>query len=234
MGSKKTLTILLSLLLNVSVHAGEPILQLGWFSTTQGKSQHIDIESLIGDDFSVKKSSAQNFFVGLGYFFDGCDCSPVQLQYGINAFYLSPTKVKGRVTQENQFTNLSYHYSRTNYPIYLAARAFFCSTPCSSFVVDVGIGPNIIHTSDFREKSLDGGITIPDANLFSGKNVTVFSATAGLGWRINQVFGNCAVEIGYRFFYLGEGELKKGNNQVRNTLHTGNSYANALIFTISI
>lgn len=236
----KMLTIIVGFLVYInplSLHAdfcGEPVLQFGWYTTHQGKSQHIDIDGLIGDDFTVKKSCAQNFLVGLGYYFNCLECSQIRLQYGINAFYLAPTKINGNVTQENQFTNLSYHYTRTNYPIYLAAKALFSCTSCSNFVIDFGIGPNIIHTSGFKEKSLDGGITIPDAHLFAGKTVTAFSATAGIGWRIYNVLGNCSIEIGYRFFYLGEGELKKVNNQVRNTLHTGNSYANALIFTISI
>lgn len=213
---------------------GEPVLQLGWFKAKQGKSQHIDIEGLIGDDFSVKKSTAQNLLVGVGYYFDWLDTSQVSLQYGINAFYLAATKVKGNVTQEDLFTNLSYHYSRTNYPIYFAAKALVPCGMCYAITLDVGIGPNIITTHGFKEKSLDGGITIPDAHIFSGKTVAVFSATTGLGWRINHVLGNLSIEIDYRFFYLGQGKLKKVNSQVRNTLRTGNSYANALFFSFAI
>lgn len=211
---------------------GEPVLQLGWYTATQGKSQHIDIEGLIGDDFSVHKSSDQNLLVGIGYYFDGVDILNMSLKYGINAFYLAPTRVKGNVTQEDLFTNLSYHYSRTNYPIYLAAKALI-PCMCSDIVIDLGIGPNIVSTSGFKEKSLDGGITMPD-HIFSGKTTVAFTATAGLGWRINKIFEGCSFEIDYRFFYLGQGKLKRANSQVRNTLRTGTSYANALFFSISI
>ena len=213
---------------------GEGVLHLGWFTSKQGKSQHIAIEGLIGDDFRVSKSTDQNFLVGVGYYLKGYDTCQVNLRYGINAFYLAPTRVRGDVTQEDLFTNLSYHYSRTNYPIYFAAKALI---PCGSayaIVVDLGMGPNIMRTSHFKERSLDGGITLPDAHLFSGKSSVVFSATAGLGWRMNSFFENHSLEINYRFFYLGHGELKKGNDQVINTLRTGNSYANALFFTLSI
>lgn len=213
---------------------GEPILQLGWFTATQGKSEHIDIEGLIGDDFSVNKSLSQNFFIGVGYYLDGLNIDQIRIQYGINAFYLAPTKIRGKVTQEDLFTNLSYHYSRTNYPIYFAAKALIPCIMCHDIVIDLGIGPNIVNTRSFKEKSLDGGITIPDAHLFSGKNIVAFSATVGLGWRINNIFENHFFEMDYRFFYLGQGELKKVNNQVKNTLRTGNSYANALFFSISI
>lgn len=219
---------------------GEPVLQLGWFTTTQGKSQHIDIEGLIGDEFKVKKTTGQNFLVGAGYYFRGFDiaktdpCCGVNASflYGINAFYLLPTKVHGLVVQENLFTNLSYRYSRENYPIYLAAKALVNIFDCHDFTIDLGIGPNIIRTSGFKEKSLDG-ITLPD-HIFSGKTTVAFSATAGLGWRIHHLLETFSLEIDYRFFYLGQGKLKKANSQVKNTLRTGNSYGNALFLSISI
>lgn len=213
---------------------GEPILQLGWFSAKQGKSQHIDIDGLVGDDFSVKKSTDQNFLIGLGYYFDCLEICQTSLSCGINAFYLAPTTVKGKVTQEDLFTNLSYHYSITHYPIYFSAKALVHSCENADLVIDLGIGPNILSAGRFKERSLDGGITNPDPHLFSRKNVVTFSATAGLGWRFNNVFNTVSIEIDYRFFYLGNGELKKNNPQTRNTLYTGNSYANAFFLSISI
>jgi len=217
---------------------GEPVLQLGWFTTTQGKSQHVDIEGLIGDDFKVKKSRAQNFLVGAGYYFRGFDtecgsCCGIDasLLYGINAFYLLPTHVKGVVIQENLFTNLSYRYSRANCSIYAATKALIHFGSCQDLTIDLGIGPNIVRTSGFKEKSLDGGVTLPD-HIFAGKTTIVFSATAGAGWRVRHLFGNLSLEIDYRFFYLGQGKLKKVNSQVKNTLRTGHSYGNTLFLSI--
>lgn len=218
----------------IAGECGGPVFQLGWFTATQGKSQHVDIEGLIGDDFSVHKSSDQNVLVGAGYFFEGLEIAQTSLLYGINAFYLAPTQVKGDVTQEDLFTNLSYRYYRTNYPIYFAAKALVHWDQCNDVVIDLGIGPNIISTHGFKERSLDGGITIPDAHIFAGKTVVAFSATAGLGWRLNNLLGSVSLEIDYRFFYLGQGELKKNNSQLRNTLRTGNSYGNALFLSISL
>lgn len=230
-----------ALLANIHSHklladdcGGGPVLQVGWFAATQGRSQHVDIEGLIGDDFSVRKSTDQNFLVGLGYYFEGLEMPQANFLYGINAFYLAPTRVRGHVTQEDLFTNLSYHYSITNYPVYFAAKALIHSCANSDISFDLGIGPNFICTSGFKERSLDGGITIPDARIFSGKNRVSFSATAGLGWRFNDVLRNLSIEIDYRFFYLGQGELKRRSNQLRNTLRTGHSYANALFLSISI
>lgn len=209
------------------------VLQTGWFTSNQGKSQHIDIEGLVGDDFSISQSSDQNLIVGLGYYFKECNIAEAHLLYGINAFYLAPVQVKGKVTQENLFTNLSYHYSITNYPILFSAKASYPCTPCQDLVVDVGIGPNIMYMSRFKEHSLDNGITIPD-RIFSSKTAVTFTASTGLGWRINRVWKNFNLEIDYRFFYLGKSKLKKNNNQVKNPLHTGNCYANAIFFSISL
>ncbi len=211
-----------------------PVFQAGWFKATQGRTQHVDIEGLIGDRFCVKQRTDQNLLLGLGYFFNGLSACRTKILYGVQAFYLAPTEVRGNVTQEDLFTNLSYRYSRTNYPIFLAGRALVQCFEGQNLVFDAGLGPNIIYTSGFKEHSLDGGVTIPDAHLFSGKTVVDFSATAGLGWRVEKCFGCFSFEVNYRFFYLGKGELKKNNSQLRNTLRTGNSYANAVIFSFTM
>ncbi len=217
----------------VAAIPGRLIVEAGWFIGSQGKSQHIDIEGLIGDDFSVTNSSDQNFLIGLGYYFNGLDRSGITQLFGINAFYLAPTEVKGRVTQEGLFTNLSYRYSITNYPIYFATKSLIHCTKLWDFILDLGIGPNIVKCGGFREKSLDGGITIPDGNIFSKNTTTAFSVIAGVGSRVN-ILKRLSLEFNYRFLYLGKGEFQKNNSQLENTLHTGNSYANALFFSIVI
>lgn len=239
----KIFTITLSVLLGLHVHAvvadvySGPVLQVGWFVAKQGKAQHINIEGLIGDDFGLDHSTSQNILVGAGYYFNGLETNCIALSYGLNAFYLAPTKVSGDVTLEDAYSDLSYRYFLTNYPIYLAAKAFFhCTTQCD-ITLDLGVGPNIIRASSFKEKSLDDGITIPDtphAPLFSGKTNATFSACGGIGVRLNNIFKNISLEIDYRFFYLGQGRLKRNNDQLINTLHTGNMYANAFFLSVSI
>lgn len=178
---------------------GGPVLQAGWFTATQGKSQHVGIDGLIGDDFTVSKPSDQNFLVGVGYYFNALDRSWLDILYGLNAFYLAPLKVKGSVIQESMFSNLSYQYSRTNYPIYAATKMLIhCLSRCD-ITIDLGMGVNIVSTGNFREKSFDGEVVIPDESIFDGKTSAVFSATAGLGWRVH-VLKHLFLEIDYRFF----------------------------------
>lgn len=209
-------------------------LQLGIFSALQGKAQQININGLIGDYFSINNKAKQNVLVGLGYFIDGLEKHWFNLAYGINLFYLAHASVNGAVTQEDLFTNLAYSYSITNYPIYIASKAQIKNSSNKyNFTLDFGIGPNIINTSNFHETSIDGGITIPDS-IFSGHTSTAFSVTAGVGIKLHNIFGRAPLECGYRFFYLGKGQLNKLTKEVLNTLSTGNSYANALVCSITV
>jgi hypothetical protein len=208
--------------------------KVGGYWNNQGKSQHIDIQGLIGDDFTVNHSRDSNVLVGLGYFIDSQDLGFTKLRYGITGFFLPKTYVSGVVVQENLFSNLSFQYHTTSYPIYFGAKANIPSSISSmTLTMDAGIGPNFMHTGGFEERSLDGDITLPDS-IFSGRTTTTFSATIGLGIQIEKVLGDIPLECGYRFFYLGQGHFNRNTDQVINTLQTGSVYANALLCTVHI
>src|SRR3990167_3529693 len=84
---------------------GHAVLQLGGYWGTQGKTQHINIQGLIGDEFTTNNNdNKSNGLVGLGYFLDGQDKDLFTISYGINAFYLAKTAITGDVVQENLFT----------------------------------------------------------------------------------------------------------------------------------
>ncbi|WP_019216576.1 hypothetical protein [Legionella tunisiensis] len=178
---------------------GQKVLQLGGYLSHSGKTQFIGIEDLIGDRFTVSKHHDGNLLVGLGYLFNHPLKETAQLSYGMNVFYLAKTYVKGQVIQEDLFENLAYKYGLTHLPIYAAAKASI-NNPANSYGItfDSGIGLNILTTSSFHEKSLDG-ITLPD-HAFSGHSQAAFSAMAGFGLKINNVFGHAPLECGYRFF----------------------------------
>lgn len=216
-----------------NAHSNKSV-QLGGFIASRGKAQDIDINGLIGDHFSVNNHHGSSGLVGIGYCLDGQENNLVNFSYGINAFYLAKTGVSGLVTQEQLFTNLSYHYSITNYPIYLGTKVLIKNKTSDkyNFTLDAGVGPNIITTSSVNETSLDG-ITIPD-KTYSGRTTATFSAMAGVGVQMNSVFGSAPLECGYRFFYLGQGSFNKLSNQLINAFDTGNNYANALLCTLTI
>ena len=216
-----------------SLKHGHAIIQLGGYWSIQGQAQHINLQDLVGDEFTITNHKGSNGLVGWGYFVDGQEKERFNMVYGINAFYLAKTAVTGNVIQENLFTNLSYQYNVTHYPVYAVAKAIIKAKSAKhALTLDVGIGPNFMRTSGFNESPLDG-ITIPD-NIFSSRTTTTFTATIGAGFRFNQVFGELPLECGYRLFYLGQGHFNKQTSQVVNTLNTGPNYANAVMCSITI
>lgn len=207
---------------------GYGLIQAGGSWVHQGQAQHINIDGLIGDDFTVTNHTDENFLVGLAYFVDGHHTKLFDMAYGLNAYYLAKTSVNGYVIQEGLFKNLSYHYNVEHFPIYVMARAALnTKNPNYGLIIDAGIGPNIINARDFKESPLDGQ-TLPD-NVFSRDTAAQFSATAGIHVRMNRVFHDVPLECGYRFFYLGKGHFYSSTEQVIDPLSTGNAYSNALI-----
>jgi hypothetical protein len=214
---------------------GKFVLQVGGFSASnQGKSQQINIQTLIGDYFSTSNNRNQNALLGLGYFVDGQEFNRFNMQYGINAFYFMDTTVNGTITQEQLFTNLAYSYNVTNLPIYATTKGLVnLKNKRYHLTFDLGIGPNIQQTSNFNENSLDGGVTIPE-RPFDGKTNVTFSAMTGIGIKIDHAIDKAPLECGYHIFYLGRGQFNTTSNQVLNTLTTGNSYAQAITCGISL
>ena len=212
------------------IKEGHFAIQGGYYWSYQGKSQHVDIKGLIGDEFTVTSHGDSNGFLGLGYFLQGIEKSWVEFDYGINAFYLANTSVSGNVVQENLFTNLSYSYDLAHYPIYAAAESTFkISDSKFSVTTLAGIGVNFMRAHHFKEHALNE-YTIPD-HIFSSHNTPTFSATAGLGVR-NYIWNRLFLELGYRFFYLGQGSFNKTSSLVQDRLSTGNCYGNSLVVSL--
>lgn len=220
--------------MGTSQHA---VVALGGYWSHSGKAQHINIQGLIGDTFTVTDPDDSNGLVGLGYFIEGLHAHNLSLpnvSYGVQAFYLPRTSVGGNVVQENLFTNLSYVYTETHIPLYAMAKSKIkLKSDHYALNIDAGIGPNFMKVDGFQENSLDGGVTLPD-NIFSGRTNTTLSATAGVAISVAKVFGEAPLECGYRFFYLGQGHLKTTTTQVLNTLNTGSTYANAAVCSIIV
>ncbi|RUR05774.1 hypothetical protein [Legionella sp. km772] len=109
-------------------------------------------------------------------------------------------------------------------------RLYHTADKKTAFVLDVGIGPNIINTKNYNEESIDNGITIPN-QAYHGKMQTVFSAAVGAGVRFNNVWRTTSFEVAYKYFYLNKANLAPRDG-VLNGLSTGNINANALVLTL--
>jgi hypothetical protein len=205
------------------------VIELGGFRATQGKSQQVDLnDDQIPDNFTVTQSQDSNVVGGMGYYVDGQETKWMRLSYGINAFYLAPTKVIGTVPFEPPpEPPLSIYYTTTSMPIYLATKALINNSYSNKYnmVIDLGIGPNFLTTSDVKPTSPNPLLT----TTHGGATAVTLSAMAGIGLRVNHVFGQNSLECGYRFFYLGQGKFNNVDSDVTSTLQTGDVYANAVL-----
>ncbi|WP_133131467.1 outer membrane beta-barrel protein [Legionella yabuuchiae] len=210
---------------------GQLNLSLGGAYVNQGQEQLINIQSTFGNIHTVNQHNDTVFLAGAGYFFDAFSAQPIDVAIGTSVYYLSPATVNGLIYLERTFPNLGYQYKTTNVPLYANAKAAWKrQDEHVSFVVDAGVGPNFIKTHGYQETSLDGGVTIPN-QAFHGETQVKLSAMAGIGLRLNQVWNNKSLEVGYKYFYLNEGHLNP-RPQVLNHLKTGNTDAHALTLTL--
>ena len=83
-----------------SFNQGAVTAQLGGFIASQGKDQHINIQSLIGNSYFVNDKNPVGALFGLGYFLHGSEHDRVDVFYGLNGFYLTGASVAGIYTQE--------------------------------------------------------------------------------------------------------------------------------------
>jgi hypothetical protein len=206
---------------------------LGGFAFARSSAtQHVDIDSLIGDDFTPSSDIQWNGLLGLGYYLSGPQYTTVDTLYGIHAFYLPKTTINGTVLQEGLFINLAYSYSMVNWPIYFTAKAKIHHPYEEKYqtFVEVGVGPDIIQTQGFSEASLDNGVTIPD-NIFSGRTAVSVAATVGVGLIAYNAFGKTPLQCGYQFMYFGPTTFHHLTDQT-SSLSTGKNFANAVMCSI--
>lgn len=224
-----SLFIFISQVYAFDIQHGKIALEGGVYQARQGSSQNIRIDGLVGDRYTVDDSRQNAGLLGLGYYFPAADDS---LYLGINAYILSKTTVKGSIIQEQLFENLSYRYDLIHIPIYAALKGRYPFCDDYAITANAGLGANIMKLHNYHDESIDGGVTLPDDAFKSETNV-VFSGMIGVGFEFSDLFFHQPVEIGYQFFYLGEGHFPGRNDHIQN-LDTGNIYAHSLILTFLI
>jgi hypothetical protein len=143
------------------------------------------------------------------------------------------TKTSGKIFQELMFPNLSYEYNISHFSIYATTKMQTMNfNPAYDMNVNVGVGPNFISSYKYHEKSLDSATLLN--NSFANHTTTNLSFNIGVGIKMHKLLDNQPLECGYKFFYLGEGSLKKNNSQILNRLKTGNLHASAITCTFTI
>lgn len=208
---------------------------VGGFLSQQGVKQNINFETRVSDEYFVNNNNNFNYLLGLGYYIETFCDDFKWLGVGLNIFYLAETTVKGDIAVGKAAKTLGYQYKVTNVPIYLMAKAVINTGLINySIYVDGGVGPNNMQLRNYKEYSLDGGITRPRES-FRTYTSHIVSATVGVGIRLNELLDNKYVDLTYRFFYLGNGRLARNNGQILNNLKSGTkqtNYANAIILSL--
>lgn len=80
---------------------GHVVVELGGFLSSEGKRQHIDINGTDGDDYTLTNNQQKNGLFGVGYFFSGQSFNRLQMNYGVNWYYLAKTTGEWRCTSRN-------------------------------------------------------------------------------------------------------------------------------------
>jgi hypothetical protein len=208
------------------------MLEVGPYWTSEGEAQNVYIEGLAGDEFTANSNNQVGGLFGFGYLFHALKHEHYGIDAGVNIFYLTKTQVEGDVIQEFMFTNLSYEYSIAHIPVYAAAKGYFKTHKTLAWTVDLGLGVNFLQTSGYEDEPLTSFSLSDDAFLDSTNTTANFSAMAGVG--VRKMLKDVSLELGYRFFYLGEGSLEPRTDAIFDDLSTGPVYVNALMLTVGI
>ncbi|MDF1646201.1 MAG: hypothetical protein P1U61_04350 [Legionellaceae bacterium] len=253
--SKKSLLGALSLLLSMGAFAGTTgeasytgfsldslkldklkedtswLLHIGGFISHQGMDQHININGAVGNEYNATKKNSGNVIVGVGLLRPAVSYKAVDVEYGVQLYYLPSTTTGGNIEIENVLPNLSYKYATSFLPLYANLKLNIdTQMEKTKLTVDFGIGPDFMTFSSYHEKPLTNS-TIPNS-FFSRTTSTQFATLFGVGLKSDKYLNNSSLELAYRFFYLGGMDVSPNNNQVLTNFKTGPIYANAITLSV--
>ena len=207
------------------------LLHIGGFFSHQGTDQHINLNGLVGNEYTPTKKDCGNVIVGAGFLRPATSYKTVDFEYGIQLYYLPGTVTGGGIKIENVLPNLEYKYTTSFLPLYANLKANIATKyDKTKLTLDFGIGPDFMRFSNYREQPLTAA-TIPN-NFFPNQSTTTLATLFGVGFRSDQLPGDGSLEVAYRFFYLGSPEFSPNNSQVLNNFKTGAIYANAITLTM--
>lgn len=213
---------------------GHFLVEIGGYAAVQNKNQRIELQhNLAGHHYTVTSHNQGGGLVGLGYFLNAPKVKGFPMSVGVNAVFLGQSSVGGYILEGGDQRNASYHYRLQSTPVLFEAKTLV-KTRSDKFklALEAGIGPNFMNASHYSEIPLNQVSSPVDA--FSESTTINFAATVGAGIRFHDAPGQLPLELGYRFFYLGQGAYAINNSQVLSAIKTGDYYAHALVFTVTI
>lgn len=213
---------------------GQLVIQGGASFSKPGTAQHININTLVGDQYTLSNSNQSTGLFGLSYLIAGPNIANALMSYGVSGFYFPKVVASGEIIQEHLFANLGYSYGIKQVPIYATAKSVVMNQSKQlGLTIDTGIGANFNKTTTVESWAINDSNAVPD-RVFSGRSNTAFSAMAGVGFRLNNILGSIPLDCGYRYFYLGKGSFYKRSNEWLNTLSTGDNYAQTIICSVTV
>lgn len=205
----------------------------GVYGITQGVQQHIDIQNMIGNEYVPKSRSDGNALVGFGVFRDVYSMEKATIQAGFQLYYLFSSHVAGQVLLENAFNDVNYQYSMSYLPIYAALKLHKPSHYDKlDFVFDAGVGADFIRMNRYHETAVIPG-TVPD-DAYQAREDTSITATVGVAARVYRFPHDGWVELGYRFFYLGDAKFNPSNSLYLTSFRAGSMYGNAFVLALHV
>lgn len=209
----------------------EYVIELGVYTSSQGKEQHINKTGLIGDQYELTHSKDTAGLISLSALWQVKDFEAGSFSLGINYSYFDNTTVNGEILIENALRNLNYSYTLHHNELLLLAH-FKSPIKKSGLetLIEVAVGPNFMTSQNYIEKSLDG--TTAPSSTFKGKTTSTLAFRAGASLLASNISKTGQVALGYQFNYLGKGSLNAAIGNVLNNLETGNIYSHAIVFSV--
>ena len=198
-----------------------------------GQNQTINIDSAASDYFSVNHTNSNTGIVGAGFYLDNLELRNKRftVQYTATAFYLPVTRIFGSGTLGETASNFTYDFSVGYLPTLFGLK--FTDKPVEKpyhVTIDLGLGFDTLFVSGFHGTNVVPP-TVPD--YFAKNTDYSLAATAGVGFKVYPSAYSIPIEIGYRFFYLGQGHLP-AIYPALGPLGTGYNYANVVMLTLEL
>lgn len=179
--------------------------------------------------------------IGIGYIFTNVDYRPLDLLFGIAAYYIKFSKIQGL---ERPFINsgiydtLNYRFRAKSQSLMFEMLLFYKRSQTQPFLL-LGIGRSRNTLHNYNEMATIPALSAaPVITVFSNHTQkTTYAYEVGLGVQ-RQVFkdeySNWFLSLEYRYLSLGKGRLGNFPAQTANVQIHSNLFSNALTISVRV